>query len=187
MDYFPNVDAVCYFCGKIFPMIRHEMPEAQFYIVGRNPPRQVKALGQQQNVIVTGSVSDVRPYLRQATVAVAPLRIARGVQNKILEAMAMGVPVVGTGNAFQGLPATPADGIRTADDAAEFARAVLSLLDDPGLRHEASLQARQYVQRHHRWQDHGARLESLLHAMIPTPASQADLRRSRGYHSSESA
>jgi sugar transferase (PEP-CTERM/EpsH1 system associated) len=165
MDYFPNVDAVRYFCKAIFPLISKAMPETQFYIVGRCPTRQVRELGHQPNVIVTGSVPDIRPYLAPASVAVAPLRIARGVQNKILEAMAMGLPVVGTSMAFQSIPATRADGIRIADDPRGFAQKVLTLLADHELQRQCSLQARHFVRRHYRWQDHGIRLESLLEEM----------------------
>ncbi len=165
MDYFPNADGVQYFCQKIFPLIREALPEAIFYIVGRNPTRQVRALGCQPNVTVTGSVPDVRPYLSQARVAVAPLRIARGVQNKILESMAMGLPVVGTSQAFEGIRATWADGVRVADEPQKFAQAVLELLGDDDLQQECSLQARHYVQHHHRWEEHGTRLEHLLKKM----------------------
>ena len=165
MDYFPNVDAVQYFCSDILPLITEACPEIRFYIVGRHPTRQVQTLERQKHVMVTGSVPDVRPYLRAATVAVAPLRIARGVQNKILEAMAMGLPVVGTSSAFQGLGATTADGIRKADNAKSFAREILALLENSTLQRQCSLQVRRYVQQHHRWQDHGSALESLLHEM----------------------
>ncbi len=163
MDYFPNVDAVRYFCSKIFPRVREAVPEVGFYIVGRNPTRQVRGLGSQPGVVVTGYVPDVRPYLAKAWVAIAPLRIARGLQNKILEAMAMGLPVVGTSEAFQGTRARREDGIRMADDSKSFAHAVVTLLKDPVLRRRCSLAARDYVERQHQWQDHGARLESLLH------------------------
>ena len=165
MDYFPNVDAVRYFCKEIFPMIQAALPEVTFYIVGRNPTRQVKTLGRQRGVIITGSVSDVRPYLASARVAIAPFRLARGVQNKVLEAMAMGLPVVGTSQAFQGIQATLADGIRIADDPKGFAQEVLTLLKDSEFHRRCSLQAREYVKRCHRWQEHGARLELLLQAI----------------------
>jgi sugar transferase (PEP-CTERM/EpsH1 system associated) len=162
MDYFPNVDGVQFFCEWIFPSIREVLPEALFYIVGRNPTRRVRALGRQRNVIVTGSVPDVRPYLAQARVGVAPLRIARGIQNKILESMAMGLPVVGTSQAFEGLHATAGDGIRKEDTPDGFARSVIALLQDHDLHRECSAQALEYVRRWHRWEDFGAQLEAVV-------------------------
>jgi sugar transferase (PEP-CTERM/EpsH1 system associated) len=165
MDYFPNIDAVQYFCKAIFPLLRKAMPEVRFSIVGRNPTQRVKVLGCHPNVTITGAVPDVRPYLAKATIAVAPLRIARGVQNKILEAMAMGLPVVGTSQAFQGLQVTRGDGVRIADAPEEFAQEVLTLLNDNTLQRQCSLQARYYVQCRHRWQDHGMHLESILQGM----------------------
>jgi sugar transferase (PEP-CTERM/EpsH1 system associated) len=166
MDYFPNVDAVQYFCEEIFPLVRKSVPNARFYIVGRSPTRQVRRLGKQPSVEVTGTVSDVRPYLARATISVAPFRLARGVQNKVLEAMAMGVPVVGTAEAFKGIQATERDGIRVADDPESFAEHVISVLRDGALRSEAGLQARRYVERHHRWEDRGAELEQLLEEVV---------------------
>jgi sugar transferase (PEP-CTERM/EpsH1 system associated) len=167
MDYFPNVDAVRFFCEDIFPLVRESMPEAQFHIVGRNPSRPVKKLEQQPNVSVTGTVPDVRPYLARARVAVAPFRLARGVQNKILEAMAIGLPIVGTSETFKGIAATEADGIRIADDPASFARHIISFLrTDDDSRRSFAAQARSYVERHHRWEDQGARLEQLLEEVV---------------------
>jgi sugar transferase (PEP-CTERM/EpsH1 system associated) len=167
MDYFPNVDAVHYFCDKVFPIVRDSVPQAQFYIVGRNPTRRVKELGRQPNVTVTGMVADVRPYLCQATVAVAPFQLARGVQNKILEAMAVGLPVVGTAETFKGLGATEEDGIRIANDPASFARHVISFLqsDAESLRRFA-VQTRSYVEQHHRWEDQGKKLERIMDEVV---------------------
>lgn len=179
MDYFPNVDAVSYFCREILPLIRRVLPQVHFYIVGRNPTRAVTALGLDSHVTVTGTVPDVRPYLVRAAVAVAPFRIARGIQNKILEAMAMGVPVVGTTTAFQGIHRGQVTGAQVADDPEDFAHGVLAFLRDPEWRHFCSVQARQYVERYHRWEEHGARLESLLQdpagqiAPIPPRAGNA--------------
>jgi glycosyltransferase involved in cell wall biosynthesis len=171
MDYFPNVDAVNYFCHEIFPLVREVVPAVQFYIVGRNPTQQVRQLSRQPNVIVTGAVSDVRPYLVRARVAVAPLRIARGVQNKILEAMAMGLPVVGTPAALQGTWATTTDGVRMAESPRAFAHALVTLLEDHALRRQCGLQARRYVQEHHQWDEHNARLEALLREMVVAQAT----------------
>ncbi len=166
MDYFPNVDAVVWFCREVFPRIKQVVPEATFTIVGRNPARQVRELSSDPNVTVTGGVDDVCPYLQNASIAVAPLRIARGLQNKVLEAMSCGLPVVGTSQAFEGTAATPADGIRVADDAQRFAKEVLAFLANPNLRRESSQKARNYAERCHEWQVHCARLETLLHDAI---------------------
>jgi len=167
MDYYPNVDAVRYFCQDILPLVGERLPAAQFYIVGRNPARQVVELGKQINVVVTAAVPDVRPYLAQATVAVAPFRVARGVQNKVLEAMAMGIPVVGTREAFKSMAVTERDGIRVAHDPRSFAQHVITFLQgDATSRRQAARQARAYVERHHRWEDRGAELERLIEEVV---------------------
>lgn len=167
MDYFPNVDAVHYFCREILPLIQTIVPDVQFYIVGRNPNREVRQLGKQSNVIVTGTVPDVRHYLAQARVAVAPFRLARGVQNKVLEAMAMGVPVVGTHEAFKGIAAGERDGVRIASDPVLFAEHVMTFLrGDANLRLRTARQTRSYVERSHRWEDQGAKLEQLLEQVV---------------------
>jgi glycosyltransferase involved in cell wall biosynthesis len=166
MDYFPNVDAVQHFCEDIFPLVRRAVPESQFYIVGRNPTPQVKKLAKQRNVVVTGEVPDVRPFLSQARVAVAPFRIARGVQNKVLEAMAMELPVVGTAECFKGIKATDADGTRVASDADTFAQYIIDFLRDDATRSYAGQQARRYVEYHHRWEEQGTKLESLIEEVV---------------------
>lgn len=171
MDYFPNVDAVQYFCHEIFPSVRRGLSGALFYIVGRNPTRQVRELGKQTNVIVTGTVPDVRPYLAQAAVAVTPFRLARGLQNKVLESMAMGVPVVGTSQAFKGIAATAQHSIRIADDARSFAHCVTTVLQaDADSGRQAARRARDYVERHHRWEDQGVKLERLLEEVVMAKA-----------------
>ncbi len=162
MDYYPNIDAVRYFCQEIFPRIRRAIPAVAFHIIGRNPSPQVKALHRPPYVITTGTVPDIRPYLGKARVAVAPFRIARGIPNKVLEAMAMGLPVVGTSISFQGTRATTSDGVRVADDAQAFAGEVIGLLTDATIHSECSLLARRYVERNHRWEEHGRSLEALL-------------------------
>jgi glycosyltransferase involved in cell wall biosynthesis len=103
MNYWPNVDAVSWFVDAIFPLVKQKHPLVRFFIVGAMPNRAVLRLSQTPNVIVTGRVPDVRPFIAHADVVVAPLRIARGTQNKVLEAMAMARPVVATPEAFEGL------------------------------------------------------------------------------------
>ncbi len=108
MDYPPNADAVCWFAKEVFPLIRTRIDNAQFYVVGMNPAPEVMRLKQMAGVHVTGRVPDVRPYVADALAAVAPLRIARGIQNKVLEAMAMAKPVIVTKQALEGISAARA-------------------------------------------------------------------------------
>lgn len=165
MDYFPNVDAVRYFVREILPHLHEKRPDVRFVIVGRNPSRHVRALAAERHVMVTGTVPDVRPYLASASIAVAPFQVARGLQNKILEAMAMGLPVVGTTRAFEGIPATLHDGAYVADTPQDFAQILLHILDNSALRQQCALRAREYVQRHHQWQEQIAHFETLLWAI----------------------
>ncbi len=137
MDYQANVDGVVWFCREVWPAVRAARADARLYIVGRRPSSAVRALTRLAGVEVTGRVPDVRPYLAHAKVAVAPLRVARGIQNKVLEALAMGRPVVGSAAAWEGLgPFDPLFGAR--EDAPEdFARAVIRHLDAPNGEGEA--------------------------------------------------
>ncbi len=128
MDYWPNIDAVSWFAERIFPAVREAIPNARFTIVGSRPTEAVLQLARQPGVEVTGSVADVRPFLAHAGCAVAPLRIARGVQNKVLEAMAMACPVVVSAQAAEGIRAVAGRDFVLADDEAGFAQAVLSVL-----------------------------------------------------------
>ncbi|MBL9068154.1 MAG: TIGR03087 family PEP-CTERM/XrtA system glycosyltransferase [Sphingopyxis sp.] len=130
MDYRPNIDAVCWFAADILPLIRRQHPDARFAIVGRAPTDEVRALAKLPGVLVTGEVPDVRPWLAAAAAVVAPLLLARGVQNKLLEAMAMARPVVASAAAATGIDATPGEHLLVADDAAGMAAAVSSLFAD---------------------------------------------------------
>ncbi len=130
MDYRPNIDAVRWFANDILPLIRQRHSQARFAIVGRAPNDEVRALAALPGVTVTGEVPDVRPWLAAADAVVAPLLLARGVQNKLLEAMAMARPVVASAAAAEGIDATPGEHLLVADDAAAMADAVCSLFDD---------------------------------------------------------
>ncbi len=131
MDYRPNIDAVRWFAADILPLIRQRHPQARFAIVGRAPTDEVRALESLPGVTVTGEVPDVRPWLAAADAVVAPLLLARGIQNKLLEAMAMARPVVASAAAATGIDAVPGEHLRVADDADAMADAVCSLFDDP--------------------------------------------------------
>jgi sugar transferase (PEP-CTERM/EpsH1 system associated) len=170
MSYFPNVDAVCSFADQVFPSIRRQQPRAELLIVGRNPTAPVRRLGRRPGIRVVGPVPDVRPYLAAATVCVVPLRIARGVQNKVLEAMACGRPIVATPEAVAGLQVRDGVELRLARTADELAQASLRLLQDASLRINLGAEARRYVEREHQWSAHSARLLALLEATAAQPA-----------------
>jgi sugar transferase (PEP-CTERM/EpsH1 system associated) len=135
MGYRPNIEAVTWFAESVLPLLRARPSPPDFHVVGANPAPAVRALAALQGVHVTGTVPDVRPYLAHAAVAVAPLLTARGIQNKVLEAMAMARPVVATPQAFEGIRATPGRDLLVADGAAATAEAVAQVLDGaaPGL------------------------------------------------------
>jgi sugar transferase (PEP-CTERM/EpsH1 system associated) len=126
MDYWPNIDAVTWFVGEIFPLIRESLPNSVFAIVGSNPSEAVKALREKPGIIVTGRVADVRPYVKHAACAVAPLRLARGVQNKVLEAMAMARPVIASPQAAEGISAHAGEDFMVGENAADFAAYVVA-------------------------------------------------------------
>ena len=151
MDYYPNIDGVLFFVKEIFPLIRKAVPHAEFRIVGSNPSRMVRNLSKIKGVSVTGHVPDVRPYLMDAALAVAPLRIARGTQNKILQFLAMRVPVVTTPQAAKGVEADSGRHFLVADGSESFAQKVLSLLQDSNLRENLSLAGRQLLEKAHCW------------------------------------
>lgn len=128
MDYWPNIDAVTWFATDILPKIRAEHPDARFYIVGMNPSPAVKALDSREGVVVTGTVPDVRPYVQHAAAVVVPLRVARGMQSKVLEAMAMSRPVVVSSASMSGVRGAPGSELEVATSAEEFSQKVLALL-----------------------------------------------------------
>jgi len=171
MNYFPNADAVGYFAREIFPRIRSTFPQAVFDIVGRLPPRAVRRLGAIDGIRIHGEVADIRSYLVQADVSVAPMRIARGVPNKILEAMAVGVPVVATPEAVKGISVTDGENVLLADTAEAFAGQVIRLLSDSHLRSHITKQARRNVQETYNWNEIGNQLVDLIEDIRPSKLS----------------
>jgi sugar transferase (PEP-CTERM/EpsH1 system associated) len=151
LDYRPNVDGACWFCEEILPAIRRCRPDAKVYLVGRQPVPQVRRLADLPGVDVVGQVPDVRPYVARAAVTVVPLRIARGLQNKVLEALAMGRPVVATPAALQGLEAKDGIHLLAAQSPTEWVDTVLRLLADPTLGQELGSAGRHYAETYHRW------------------------------------
>jgi sugar transferase (PEP-CTERM/EpsH1 system associated) len=160
MDYRPNVEAVTWFAEIVLPHIRVVHPDAVFVIVGRNPTAAVTALANQDGIRVTGEVADVRPWLDAAACVVAPLKIARGIQNKVLEAMAMARPVVASGPAAEGIDH---DGtILSGDTVAEVSDAVNGLLSDARDAAAMGRKARERVQARYGWSARLAPLDALI-------------------------
>lgn len=160
MDYWANVDAVDWFVRAVWPAVRSAVPDARFYVVGSRPAPAVAALAG-DGVVVTGRVEDVRPYLRHARVVVAPMRIARGVQNKVLEGMSMARPVVVTPRGLEGIGAADGRELLVAEEAVPFAARVLAMLE-PGAGDAMAQAARSLVRREHDWSHHCNRLVGLV-------------------------
>lgn len=162
MDYYPNQQAMLEFCADVMPRLRARRADLRLRIVGAEPSRAIQALAQQPGVEVTGSVADVRPYVRDAALTVAPLRIARGTQNKILESLALGVPVIASPLAAAGVDAVAGQHLLTADGAQEWCEAVLSVLDDPARRERLAAAGRGRVLTHHSWSGSMHRLDDIV-------------------------
>jgi sugar transferase (PEP-CTERM/EpsH1 system associated) len=161
MNYFANVDGVLYFHEQILPLIKNTVRDVQFTIAGMHPVKKIRKLAR-KDVVVTGYVPDIRSYVAHAAVCVVPLRIAKGMQNKVLEAMAMEVPVVATTAANRGIGARDKKEILLADSPAEFAQATLALLMNEGLHKEIAANAKQFVLKNFSWETHLKKLDDVI-------------------------
>lgn len=150
-DYFPNEDAVIYFARSIWPLLRRRRPHLELDVIGSRPPQSIRQLHGKENIYVTASVPDLRPYLGRAWVSLSPVRIRAGIQTKIIEAMALGVPVVAHGICCEGLSVQPGRDLLVADTPEQFASAVELLLDNPVVRDGLVNAGRKYVEQHHDW------------------------------------
>ncbi len=162
MDYYPNQECMLDFCARTLPLVRARRPNLKLAIVGADPSPAVRALGELPGVTITGSVPDVRPYLHRSALMVAPLNIARGTQNKILEAMAAGVPVVTSGIAAAGVDALEWEHFLVARSPGEYAQAVLHVLEDPAERRRLAAAGRARMRSHHAWASSMRRLETIV-------------------------
>jgi sugar transferase (PEP-CTERM/EpsH1 system associated) len=172
MDYWPNIDAVTWFAREIFPQMRALEPDLHFYIVGSSPSGAVTQLARIPGVTVTGRVEDVRPYLQYALAAVAPMRIARGVQNKVLEAMAMERPVIVSSKGLEGIDAVHGEHVLLADSAQQYLVCLQQLMGgaQPGMGH----QARQRIGQHFNWDENLPEVVYLLAGQpLPEPGEKA--------------
>jgi polysaccharide biosynthesis protein PslH len=161
MNYKPNADAAVWFADNVWPRMRQRYPEAKFYIVGKSPASEVQALHAVSGIEVTGAVPDVRPWLKRATCAVVPLQIARGVQNKVLEAMACGRPVICSPEPLNGLAAEPGVQLLKAASADEWVSALSRVFDDKELQNRLGTAAMHWVRKHHSWDSALATLSEL--------------------------
>ncbi len=163
MDWMPNEDGVLYFLRSVLPLIRREIPQVSFTIVGRKPSEKLRAAAASEPAVhVTGTVDDIRPYVREGSVYVVPLRIGSGTRLKIFEAMAMGKAIVSTTLGAEGLPIRDASDISIADSPQEFARKVGALLRDSEERRRLGYAARQLVEQHYSWSSVAAEFDAVL-------------------------
>lgn len=161
MGYFPNVDSVLYLCNKILPKILLRYPSLKLYIVGTNPAREVQKLADNKNIFVTGFVDDIRQYLNRTKVFVAPLRSGSGIQNKILEAMACGLPVVTTSYGNAAIKAKPDQQLVIMDEPNQFADKVIDILNNESLRKTLGANARAYMEQEFSWLSQTNKLEQI--------------------------
>jgi sugar transferase (PEP-CTERM/EpsH1 system associated) len=168
MDYLPNVDAAVWFAHEVWPRIRSKYPDAEFRIIGRKPTAAVQKLAELPGVNVVGQVPDVRPHVARSAVAVTPMRLSRGLQNKVLEALAMGKAVIAAPPALAALGTVPGTHLLSATTADEWAAAVGGLLDSPDRRKALGEGGRHYVEEHHHWD---SCLRPLLDQIVPPAAT----------------
>ncbi len=166
MSYHANVNMALHFVQEILPQVWARRPEVELWIVGKDPPRKLLKLSGHPRISVTGTVKDIRPFLRGATVAVASPTYGVGVQNKVLEAMACATPVVSSPQAVSALHVRPGQDVLVAQDPEAFARAVLSLIDEPQRRKRVGEAGRRYVEAHHSWAKIAAQLEGIYDELI---------------------
>jgi len=164
MSYHANVTMVMDLYERIMPIVWSRHPQAHLWVVGKDPAREIQSIGEHPNVTVTGTVDDIRPYIQRAAVAVAPLVYGAGIQNKVLESMACGTPVVANPLAISAFQAVPGQDVLVAEEPNDFADQMLRVLMDPSLRRNIGAAGRNYVERNHDWNLIGAQLEEVYHA-----------------------
>ena len=172
MDYYPNEQCMRRFCEEVLPLLRRVRPRLRLQLVGAEPGPAVRSLARLAGVVVSGTVPDVRPWVRRSALTVAPLHIARGTQNKILESMAMGVPVVCSAVAAAGVEAVPGEHLRVAAGARDWCEQILAIAGEPALRRRLGEAARAHVESHYAWPRAMARLDEVL-AECPAATAQA--------------
>ena len=175
MSYHANVTMVMYLVEQIMPRVWATRPEAKLWIVGKDPVPEIRTLNQNPKITVTGTVDDIRPYLRGASVAVSPVIYGVGIQNKVLEAMACGTPVVSTPQAVSTLNVTHGNDVLIAENPDVFARYVLRILNDHTYRDQIGKTGRKYVETNHDWSEITKKLEIIYYETIERRKSEVGL------------
>jgi sugar transferase (PEP-CTERM/EpsH1 system associated) len=168
MSYHANISMVSYLVKEIMPKVWQQRADTKLWIVGKDPTDNILALGNNPNIVVTGTVDDIRPYLQKATIAVVPLTYGAGIQFKLLESMACGTPVVASKIAVSSLNTVDGQDVLVADNTDDFAKHIIHLSEDTKLRENLGLAGRQYVEKNHNWTDLAAKLEGVYHNAIIT-------------------
>jgi glycosyltransferase involved in cell wall biosynthesis len=180
MSYHANVTAVVHFVDRILPLVRRHRPDVRLRVIGSRPPAGLQALARDPAIAITGYLPDIRPALGGATIAICPITVKVGIQNKILEAMALGLPVVTTRAGLGGLGAVPGRDLLVADTPAEFAEHIRRLLADPPARAAIGLGGRRYVEANHRWEHAARQFEGLYASAVARRADSPGERFRRG-------
>jgi len=161
MSYHANVAAALDLVTQVMPLVWQKVPQAKLVIAGKDPAAELVALGTNPHITITGTVPDLRPYLARATVAVSPIRYGVGIQNKVMEAMAMATPVVSTPQALSALQVTVGENVLVARSPEEIAATVVMLLNNPAQSAQVGLAGRRYVEAHHNWNTAAKQLETV--------------------------
>jgi glycosyltransferase involved in cell wall biosynthesis len=162
-----NHDMITYFLEDIYPMIKERVPNVRFYIIGKNPADSIRRVAEKDpSIVVTGFVDDMRPYYERAKVGIDPLRIGAGMQNKLITGMCMGVPMVCSTIANEGIGAEHGKNVLIADDPKDFADAVVELLTDEEKARAIAEQAREFVERFWTWEYHFERFENHMESAM---------------------
>jgi glycosyltransferase involved in cell wall biosynthesis len=176
--HYPNADAVLYFAREIWPRVKHNTPQLKFTIVGQAPPPEIKKLEEDPAIAVTGRVDDVTPYLRKSTIFICPVRLGGGFRGKILEAMAVGRPIVSTSLGAEGIPAQSGKNIILADNPEDFALGIERLLKDDSLYDQISRFGRKLVEDKYAWGKGVEVLEGILTEMMNKPPKNVNSQQS---------
>ncbi len=171
MSYYPNIDGALFLIKDIFPKIKRVISNAKLFIVGQNPPSALRRMSS-DDIIVTGFVPDIREEYLQSVVAVAPIRFGAGTLNKILEPMALGIPVVATSVATEGLPLMNGRDVLVEDSADGFAKCVVRVLADTALQHSLGSHAQSIVREKYDWKTITEKLDSIYHHVLTDPSAE---------------